>query len=132
MATMLIVRDETTTGELVQELSLEFVSPTVTIRELITSRVRQEVEAYNRKKPELFRGLVQPTNAEKTLNGYRLEDNKRHISWETQRERALEAFESDQILVLANGRQVESLDDTLELTPDTDVRFLRLVPLVGG
>lgn len=132
MPTTLTIRDETTAGELVQELSLEFVSPTITVRELIRSRVRQEVEAYNRKKPEFFRGLVQPRDAEKTLNGYRLEANKRHIEWEPQCERALQAFEESQVLVLVDGRQVDSLDETLELTPDTEVRFLRLVLLVGG
>ena len=59
--------------------------------------MRQEVEEYNQKKPEFFRGLVQPKDAEKTLNGYRLEA-KRQIEWEPQCERALQAFEESQIL----------------------------------
>ena len=33
---------------------------------------------------------------------------------------------------LVDDRQVDDLDQEIVLTPDTDVRFLKLVPLVGG
>ena len=93
--------------------------------------MRQEVEEYNRKQPEYFRGLVQPKDAEKVLNGYKLKA-RRQIDWEPQCKRAVEAFKNNQILVLVDATQVESLDETITLTPDTEVRFLRLVLLVGG
>ncbi len=131
MTTTLTIRDETSTGELVHEMALEFVSPTTTARELIQRRVRTEVEAFNRTRPGVFRGLVQPKEAEATLNGYRLK-KPRDIDWEVQLKRALEAFENNQMLMLVDDRQIESLDETIELTPETEVRFLRLVLLVGG
>ena len=53
------------------------------LRELIRSRVYQEVQDYNRRKPEHFRGLVEPTDAEKTLNGWRLRSG-REIDWQRQ------------------------------------------------
>lgn len=43
----------------------------ITARELVRLRVRDEVARYNSTRPEYFRGLVQPTDAEATLNGYR-------------------------------------------------------------
>lgn len=46
--------------------------------------------------------------------------------------RAVEAFGRNGFLVLVGDRQVEELDDQVELGPGVEVTFLRLVPLVGG
>ncbi|MFG2330403.1 hypothetical protein ACGFMM_12320 [Streptomyces sp. NPDC048604] len=46
--------------------------------------------------------------------------------------RAVDAFGRNGFLVLVGDRQVEDLDETVELGPDTEVTFLKLVPLVGG
>jgi hypothetical protein len=35
-------------------------------------------------------------------------------------------------MILVDGSQVASLDSTVEVTPETRVTFLKLVPLVGG
>jgi hypothetical protein len=74
---------------------------------------------------------VQPTDAERTLNGYQLQA-KRRIDWEQQYALALRAFEGNGFLLLAGDRQLMDLDEELELRHDTSVTFLRLVPLVGG
>ncbi len=91
----------------------------------------QEVQDYNLKAPEFFRGLVQPADAEKTLNGIKIKKG-RQLDWQKQFEVALEAFEANRILILVNERQVESLDEEIVVEPETQVTFLRLVPLVGG
>jgi hypothetical protein len=36
------------------------------------------------------------------------------------------------VVILFNGAQVDDLDAPLVLTPISEARFLRLVPLVGG
>ncbi|MEU2504430.1 hypothetical protein ABZ621_06920 [Streptomyces sp. NPDC007863] len=46
--------------------------------------------------------------------------------------RALDAFARNGFLVLVGDRQIEDPDETVALGPDTEVVFLRLVPLVGG
>lgn len=66
MAATLTIRDETATGKNVGETVVEFLTERITVRELIRSRVYQEVQDYNRRQPETFRGLVQPTNAQQT------------------------------------------------------------------
>ena len=43
-----------------------------------------------------------------------------------------QAFTRNGFFVLVGDRQVESLDEELELKVDTDVSFVKLVPLVGG
>ena len=45
---------------------------------------------------------------------------------------AEQAFASNGFLVLVGGKQVDDLDVELDLGVDTDVCFVRLVPLVGG
>jgi len=47
------------------------------VRELIRTRIYQEVQDYNRKEPEYFRGLVEPTDAERVLNGCKLKANRK-------------------------------------------------------
>jgi hypothetical protein len=131
MPTTITVRDETTGGQTDHEFSLEFLTERIDVRELIRSRVYQEVQDFNRKKGDEFRGLVQPTDAERTLNGFRLRI-PRQIDWNEQFEQAIGAFEAGRILILVNDRQMSSLDDEIVLSPSTDVAFLRLMPLVGG
>ena len=80
MPTQLTIRDESTSGQTVYEFSLDVLTERITVRELIRSRVYQEVKDFNAKRPELFQGLVQPTDAGQTLNGCRLRE-KRHIDW---------------------------------------------------
>ena len=99
--------------------------------ELIRSRVYQEVQDYNRRQPEQFQGLVQPTDAEATLNGFKLK-KPRQIDWKAQFEKALEAFEANRVLILVNERQVESLEEEIVVEAGTSVSFLKLTMLVGG
>jgi hypothetical protein len=131
MPTTLTIRDETTAGQKLHEWSLEFLTEHITVRELIRCRVQEEVQDYNRRQPDVFRGLVQPTDAERTLNGFKLRRG-RQIDWKQQFEKALEAFEQSRVLILVGERQAESLDEDIEIKPGTEVTFLRLVPLVGG
>ena len=132
MASTLTVRDETTAGESEGELVLEFLTERITVLELIRSRVYQEVKDHNLKAEKTsFRGLIQPTDAERELNGYRLR-KPRQLDWQKQFDVALEGFERNGFLILIDDHQAESLDEEIEITPETRVSFLKLVPLVGG
>lgn len=112
-------------------VTLQLASERISVGELIERRVRQEVEQFNDRKPEHYRGLVQPTDAEKTLNGFRLRKTKT-IDPDKQVKAATEAFEKGSILLLVDDRQLDSLTDELGVTSTTEVVFLKLVPLVGG
>jgi hypothetical protein len=131
MATQVTIRDETTAGQTTGEFVIDLLTERVTVRELIRSRVYQEVQDYNRHQPEVYRGLVQPTDAEACLNGCKVR-TARLIDWHKQFDTALEAFEANQFLVLIDERQAEGLDEEFTVEPGTSVTFLRLVPLVGG
>ena len=131
MPATLTIRDETTAGQTLQEWALGVLTERITVRELIRSRVYQEVQDYNLRQPEMFRGLVEPTDAERTLNGLKLRKG-RQIDWKQQFDKAQEAFEKNQVLILIGDHQAESLDEEIEIKPETEATFLRLVPLVGG
>lgn len=131
MSATLTIRDEGIGGKPLHEWALEVLTERMSVRELIRSRVYQEVQDYNQKQPERFRGLIQPGEAEQTLNGFKL-PKKRQIDWKTQFARATEAFEKNQILILLNDKQLESLDEEIEIKPGTAVTFLKLTMLVGG
>jgi hypothetical protein len=124
------VRDERSPGRAVGELELTLERRT-TLRDLIRTRVREEVARYNSSPGERFNGLVRPTDAEEDANGYHLRKPRR-LDWEQQARVAEEAFGRNGYFVIVGDRQVDDLDEELELTPETEIRFLRLTPLVGG
>ena len=129
--TTLTIRDETLGGEPLHDWVLEVTTERMTVRELIRSRVYQEVQDHNLKNADVFCGMVQPEESEKTLNGWKLK-KPRQLDWKKQFDRAVEAFEANQILILVNNRQAESLDEEFVVGSTTTVTFLRLTPLVGG
>lgn len=129
MATITIV-DESTAGAK-RTWSLDFLEETVSLRELIRRRIYQEVTEFNARKAGYFHGLVQPTGAERTLNGYRLAPAHR-LNWQAQYEKAVEAFLHHGYIVLVDEKQIADLDTSIMLTATAEVTFLKLVPLVGG
>jgi hypothetical protein len=136
MSVTLTIRDRSATGDVLDELPLEFPSERITVRELIRERVYQEVQDFNRKRDEMvFKGLVQPTDAERVLNGrrtdYRLK-NRRQIDWKDQFEKAVDAFGRNGFFVLIDDKQAEGLEQEFTIGHGTEVSFVKLVQLVGG
>jgi hypothetical protein len=102
-----------------------------TLRDLIRGRLQLEVDRYNQALPEIFQGLVQPEESEQILNGFRMK-TKRPLDWEAQCRRACSSFEKNGFLVLVDGKQVTELESRLDLHEDSEIDFIKLVPLVGG
>lgn len=136
MPISLTIRDESPAGDLIHELPLDFPSERITVRDLIRERIYQEVQDFNRKKSDqVFRGLVQPTGAERVLNGTRTEyrlKSFRPIDWKTQFEKATDEFGRNGFLVLVDDRQAECLDQEFVVSGGTQVSFVKLTLLVGG
>lgn len=132
MTATLTVRDETTSSlDEDHVFLLELPSGRVTVEGLIRARVRREVEDHNASTRSLFRGLIQPSGAERTLNGFKVREGRR-IDPEEQCRKAVEAFGRNGFILLVDDRQAEELDEEIEVRPETTVTFLKLVPLVGG
>jgi hypothetical protein len=127
MTTALTIHDETNSGERRQSLTLHLPDPTITARELIRARVFEEVRAYNAALPERFLGLVQPADTERELNGYNFRE-QRKLDWHVQNSAALEAFDRNGFILLVDDRPVESLDEEIQVQPETRVTFLKWSP----
>jgi hypothetical protein len=113
---------------------LAFAVERITGREIVHNRVLVEVERYNadRSMPtdDAF-SLINPAKEEQVLNGPR-RPQRQPLNAERQIEVALDAFRKGRIIIIFNGVQVSDLDAPLLVTPVSEARFLRLVPLVGG
>ena len=130
-AITLTIKDETAAGKIINELKVSFASELTTIREIINTRVTAEVEQYNNKMPEYFKGLVEPGDAERTLNGYKLKE-KRKVDAEKQCLVALDAFQKNGFFILIDNIQSESLEQMVVINANTTISFIKLTPLVGG
>ena len=127
----LTIHDRTASGHDVDSFILDGLPDRITVRDLIRTRVREEVARYNLKPVEIFQGLVAPTDAELTLNGSRLATPHR-LDWEKQADVAEKAFLRNGFFLLVNGRQAIELDEEVELDAASDVAFVQLTPLRGG
>lgn len=139
MPATLTIRDETASGQTLHTFTLADLTERLTVRELLRARIWQEVQDHNRATADtatnpaghVFRGLVQPTDTERTLNGFKF-SKPRVLDWEEQFRRACEGFERNGFFVLVGDRQATTLDEEFVVLADTEVAFVKLVPLVGG
>jgi len=132
MTVLLRTIDQVPGASTVEGPELSFQVGQVTAREIIRARVTAEVERYNsEREPHAFVDLVQPPPVEQQLNPQRLE-LPRALNAERQIEVALEAVRRGRVIILFNGEQVTDIDAPLVVTPVSEARFLKLVPLVGG
>ena len=125
------ITDESATGRVKDSWRLVGLPDRVTVRDIIRTRVREEVARFNLNTTTVFAGLVQPSETEAVINGYRMTRSRR-LDWEKQAEIAERAFVSNGFFMLVDDRQVESLDDEIDLLGDPKISFIKLVPLVGG
>ena len=126
-----LLRDETMTGREIASWTLPDLPETITARELLRLRVRDEAARYNATLGGLFRGLVRPAAATETAQGFRLPGAAR-VDWTAQADAACESFGRNGFIMLTASRQIEDLDELIDLRTDNEVSFIRLVPLVGG
>ena len=125
------IKDENFSGSIIHEINLDFQQENVTVRDIITQRVIHEVENYNQKLPAYFNGLVESSDAEKTINGFKLTTRKM-IDAEKQVYVALDAFTKNGYFLLIDTIQSESLEQEVFLKSTTSISFIKLTPLVGG
>jgi hypothetical protein len=108
---------------------LRLASERTTLRELIKRRIDEEVAELNAGSEEV-RPLVTPTEQERRLN--KEKPSRQRIDAERQLAAAVEAFERTRIVIIVDGKQMLELDRPITVSPDTEIRFIKLVPLVGG
>lgn len=126
-----LIKDQTIGGEGINTINLEFKKDIITVKDMIISRVKKEVEVYNSKITTRYTGLVIPEKVEKLLNK-KQGSEKNKVDFEKQTYIALDGFLNNQFFVIINDKQAESLDEEVDLSKVKEVEFIKLTPLVGG
>jgi hypothetical protein len=110
------------------QLTLLEETSTSTLREVIRSRIYQEVSEYNARKrsQHLYLITLPPTASSNPTEIAPI------VDWQLQYERAITAFEQKRYIVLVDDRQVSDLDRSIQITTKSTITFLKLVPLIGG
>ncbi len=121
--------DEQTSGERSRSAPLTFPNSTLSVRELIESRVEQEVNH----RPSLIRpsdGL----NFLPQLATPQTDETHPPIndSIETLKEIALKSFTTNGFFLLVDDVQLTELEQQVTLNDGSHIIFLKLVPLTGG
>jgi len=109
---------------------LSLPSESITVRELLREYVMYEVDTHNSKQKSVAAKFE--SEEEKILNKRVQKPVLGVLNGEVECERAFKAFESNQLMVLLNKYQPSELDETVNVSPDIKITFLRLVQLVGG
>ena len=115
----------------------------VSLEELIRETVRAQVRAYQRDQRSQHEALQKVAKAyltEEMVNqgaetgkvALPKPERAGALDEEQLESDALVAFEKGRFAVFSCGRQSMELDEELDLQEQTEVHFLRLVPLVGG
>ena len=76
MSTTIQIIDEEVPGKSLDQFSLEVFTDRMTVRELIRSRVHQQIKDRNLDRSKVFHGIIEPTQDEQMLNGERTQHAK--------------------------------------------------------
>jgi len=126
------IQDQEIGGPITHEMVIEFLTEEITLRELIKSRVYQEVKDANAAKDDLPMPMLKLTEIEKSLNPFKKTKKSRAVDFQEQYEKAIDAFKKSRFFVLVDDHQPTKLDERIVLKPDTKINFIRLVYLAGG
>ncbi|MCL4255374.1 MAG: hypothetical protein KJ043_16560 [Anaerolineae bacterium] len=125
-------------------VALDLLTETLTIRDLITHTVEEQIRDLRIQRQMDFDNIQHILNrqyltdaeiqAQAKTGAIKMpelpNDSPIFIIQET--EKALTAFEKGVYVIIIDGEQAQSLNDTVTLKPTSKVTFLRLTPLKGG
>ncbi|GAP98109.1 hypothetical protein [Leptolyngbya sp. NIES-2104] len=115
----------------------ELAAKGITLRSLLTHIVHAEVEAFrSRQSQRRLLNILSPEQIQAGLAQGKIEsggsDLDQAVEVEEAVETALQAFLDGFYYVFLDEQQVEDLDTEVVLSEQSELLFLRLVPLVGG
>jgi hypothetical protein len=118
------------TGQRISHVRLTLPVATLTVQELIAHKVRQEVEEFFTHQrsdvsgeyltPEELLGVT--TSASRGVTVTALDEIAR----------AQQAFTARAYMIVVDNQRVWEPDTLLTLRPETQVEFIKILPLVGG
>jgi hypothetical protein len=117
------------TGQRLLQTQLTLPAARLTVRELIAQKVRQEViECARHQRPGLSGEYLSP----EALLGTAPATAAAPGAVSDEIARAQRAFAARAYMVVIDNRRVLDLDELLTLHANTQVEFIKILPLVGG
>ena len=118
------------TGQRTSHVRLTLPVATLTVQELIAHKVRQEVEEFfTHQRPDVSGEYLTPeellgvtTSASRGATETALDEIAR----------AQQAFTARTYMIVVDNERVWEPDTLLTLCPETQVEFIKILPLVGG
>ncbi|TAE46943.1 MAG: hypothetical protein EAZ06_05150 [Cytophagales bacterium] len=126
----ILAQEKTFAGKILDEIWLEINNERTTVAELIQQKIAQETACFNK-------NIVQKQNQfentkQNTLNGHSISNRMALADEEKESYKAYQAFESNQLILLVDNIQMRELSTEILVSPDTQIQFIKLMPLVGG
>ncbi|MFK7774768.1 MAG: hypothetical protein AB8F94_21695 [Saprospiraceae bacterium] len=133
----LTIKEEVFGTGKINEIPMHFSSERITVSDLIQQKVTARVKEINQ---DLKTRNISPfykTTQEQVLNQDAIQkrfakSNDGTIDVEKACYQALSGFQRNVFFVIVDGKQRENLKEELVLTGNSMVRFIQLMPLVGG
>ena len=118
------------TGQRISHVRLTLPVATLTVQELIAHKVRQEVEEFcTHQRPDVSGEYLTPeellgvtTSVSRGVTGTALDVMAR----------AQQAFIARAYMIVVDNQRVWEPNTLLTLRPETQVEFIKILPLVGG
>jgi hypothetical protein len=124
------MRDVSPGGHLLSEAVVEDLPVRTTLRQVLDTRVRAEVDRYNRELGPTYRGLVQPEDAIRFSDGFRMRAPRRldadHLLTAVQ-----EAVTAGVVVFEVEGERVGNLGHELDLTRTVTITTVMVRPIVA-
>lgn len=120
------VRDESLQGTQ-PSWQLDILEERSTLREVIRSRIYQDVSEYNAKQRSQRHCLIPPPSLLQALA-----EHIPVLDWQVQYNQAIKAFEQRSYIVIIDDQQITQLDCPMRFTAQSTVTFFKLIPLIGG
>jgi len=116
-------------GQHTSQVSVSLTAPTLTVLDLIASKVEQEVtEIHTHQRPGLSGEYLTP---EALILAPSLDAlTPGAIAEEIQR--AQQAFKTCDFMIVIDDRRVWDPDAVVDIKPETCIEFIKILPLVGG
>jgi hypothetical protein len=116
-------------GQRLLQTRVSVPTATLTVRELITCKVQQEVsECVAQQRPGLSGEYLPPEVLVRSATLEGLAPG----AVEAEVDRAQCAFVARDYMIVINNRRVFDANEVLRLHEDTQVEFIKILPLVGG
>ena len=132
MAATLTFTDETANGTKLRSFTLESLSEEMSAREIIRARIYQEVQDYNLNQPEYFHRAGRAHRCRTHRQWPQDQGTPQGRLGKTISAGLTPLSSRNGFFMLVDDRQAENLDQRFVVKVDTEVTFVKLVPLVGG